>query len=158
MWKPIAEFEDVGPIRQFDLWLTVRRSPRSMGLGDAWRVPDAYYKDGKWWHVQNAESKELVSDYITHFMDRPTGPNSASFTKGTVSVPKHYDSMTLMKPSRRVSGMIVYLDGTLDQEILNTMARCISDDEMIGELSDMNRLLYRLSERGYELVKVDKQT
>jgi hypothetical protein len=79
MWKPIAEFEDVGPFRQFDLWLTVNPSPRSFGMGDAWRVPDAYYKDGKWWHVQNAESKELVSDYITHFMARPIGPDGSEF-------------------------------------------------------------------------------
>jgi hypothetical protein len=35
------------------------------------------------------------------------------------------------------------------------MARIISDDELVGELHDMNKLLYGLSDQGYELVKVD---
>ena len=75
MWKPISEFDTTrSPSERVDLWIDVPASLRSMGMSDTWRVVDAYYKDGKWWHFDQMKQRELVSEYVTHFMERPAGP------------------------------------------------------------------------------------
>lgn len=76
MWKPIAEFDTTrSMLDRVDVWIDVKASPRSFGISDAWRVVDAYYKDGKWWHAHNGKQAELRSEIVTHYMERPKGPN-----------------------------------------------------------------------------------
>lgn len=78
-WRPISEYEGEGPLDRVDLWLTVPASPRSMGISDAFRVTDAYLKDGGWYHFVDGKEMELYKPYVTHFMPRPDGPNGETF-------------------------------------------------------------------------------
>jgi Protein of unknown function (DUF551) len=73
-WRPTKTFR--GPdYREFDIWLTVPASPRSFGMGDAWRVIEAYRKNGKWYHRHEGKEAEIVLDYITHWMPIPKPPS-----------------------------------------------------------------------------------
>lgn len=72
-WKKIKTFR--GPDRrEVDLWLRIYPSPRSMGWSDAFRVPNAWRKDGRWFHNYQGREKELEKDYITHWMPLPSPP------------------------------------------------------------------------------------
>lgn len=74
-WQPIATFD--GPdYQEVDLWLQVHASPRSFGWSDAFRVVEAYRKDGKWVHRHEGKEKELYADYITHWMPMPAAPGT----------------------------------------------------------------------------------
>lgn len=76
-WKPINTApETVWNWNAVDLWLTVPASPRSMGMADAWRVPDCWKRggDGPWCHQYQGAETELAQDYITHWMAIPKGP------------------------------------------------------------------------------------
>lgn len=76
MWKPIVEFNtERSMLDRVDLWLDVKASPMSFGMSDAWRVVDAYFKNGGWWHIDRGEQRQLASEHITHFMERPAGPH-----------------------------------------------------------------------------------
>lgn len=35
---------------QVDVWMSVHASPLSFGIADAFRVPDAWRRGGKWFH------------------------------------------------------------------------------------------------------------
>lgn len=72
-WRPIRTV----PTREHfevDLWMQWSASPLTMGEADAFRVPDAYRKDGKWFHKHNGKEMELRPEYITHWMPIPKGP------------------------------------------------------------------------------------
>lgn len=69
--QAVAEFT----VEHVDLWLTVPASPSSFGMSDAWRVIDCWQtSDGKWWHRDNSEVKELYGSYVTHWMSIPKPP------------------------------------------------------------------------------------
>jgi hypothetical protein len=74
IWKPIARFRK-GDFVKCDLWMQWGASPLTMGMGDSFRVSDAYRRDGKWYHRESYQEKELNADYITHYAERPVGPN-----------------------------------------------------------------------------------
>jgi hypothetical protein len=61
---------------EVDVWMNIYASPRSMGWADAFRVPDAYRENGKWFHRDRGEVKQLHGDYITHWMPLPAPPLS----------------------------------------------------------------------------------
>jgi len=71
-WKPIARpprnTDEGNPV---DLWISVWASPLSMGMADAWRIPDCWLKDGKWVHRHENEIKELEARYLTHWIRPP---------------------------------------------------------------------------------------
>jgi hypothetical protein len=62
---------------EVDVWFEVPASPRSFGISDSWREPNCYRIDGKWFHRQNCEVKELYAPYITHWMPIPDAPTQA---------------------------------------------------------------------------------
>lgn len=74
-WRPIRT-ASTNPltIDEVDLWLVVNASPMSMGISDAFRVPDCTRRNGKWGHYQRSEWMELNQDLITHWMPVPKGP------------------------------------------------------------------------------------
>lgn len=75
-WKPIKTFRK--PDRhEVDIWLTVPASPMSFGWADAWRVTEAWRRDGKWFHRHEGKEAEIVSHYVTHWMPIPEPPNTA---------------------------------------------------------------------------------
>lgn len=51
-----------------DLWLRISASPMSFGMGDSFRVPDAWFENGKWVHRYNGKTTELVTHYVTHWL------------------------------------------------------------------------------------------
>lgn len=77
-------------LREIDLWLTVPASPMSMGWGDSFRVPEAYWLDEQpeeyrnpelrdchlsgWFHSHMGKTRRLNDAYITHWMPIPKGP------------------------------------------------------------------------------------
>lgn len=67
-WFPIKTAPRDGTV--IDLWLTIHASPRSMGMGDCFGVPDAWFENGKWVHIYRGKSAELESDYITHWRQK----------------------------------------------------------------------------------------
>lgn len=73
IWRKISTFRKAD-YQRVDIWLTVPASPRSFGIADAWRVCDAWRKEGKWYHVDAMQNKEIVSDYVTHWMEIPAAP------------------------------------------------------------------------------------
>lgn len=81
-WRPIKEFRgETDPYderRQVDLWVQIYASPRSMGMSDAFRVPNCWKKDGKWFHWHNKEESQLFPDYITHWMRVPRPPRTTA--------------------------------------------------------------------------------
>lgn len=80
VWRPIrtAPREVWVWNRHVDLWLTVRASPLSFGISDAWRVPDCWRERGRgpWGHMYNGKFEPLVQDYITHWMRVPKPPKA----------------------------------------------------------------------------------
>lgn len=64
-WKPIKSAPRDGTL--VDVWLEIHASPRSMGMGDSFGVPDAWFKDGKWVHTYRGKPTELDQSYITHW-------------------------------------------------------------------------------------------
>ena len=76
-WQPIK----TAPKRDYveiDLWVDIPASPRSFGMGDAFRVVEAYRKNGKWTHRHEGKEKELYADYITHWMPIPPAPPASA--------------------------------------------------------------------------------
>ena len=77
-WKPIETApNDTSPYNeraQVDLWMRVHASPRSFGMGDAFRVTNCWKEAGKWFHIHNSRPAELFSEYITHWMPTPEPP------------------------------------------------------------------------------------
>ena len=61
----------VGDYERVDLWMEAYASPRSFGWADAFRVTDAFRKDGKWFD----DGGELFQRYITHWMPASVSPN-----------------------------------------------------------------------------------
>ena len=74
-WKKISKFKKNDRFEHFDIWMQVTASPLTMGLSDSFRVPDAFHRDGAWYHRVRGEDKKLNSDYITHWRKRPKGPS-----------------------------------------------------------------------------------
>jgi hypothetical protein len=79
-WKLIRTFNKADR-EEVDVWLTVNPSPRSFGMGDAWRVVDVYKADGKWLHIHNGSEKEISADYVTHWMEKPLPPKGFRLPK-----------------------------------------------------------------------------
>lgn len=74
-WLNTSDFDR--PDREkVNVWLTIYPSPRSMGMGDAYEVPEAWRQDGKWFHVHDGKEAELYSDYVTHW--RPVRETAGS--------------------------------------------------------------------------------
>lgn len=71
-WRPISTAPEFPT--EVDIWLVIQASPLSFGMSDAFRVTEAYKKHGNWFHRCNGTEEELVSDYITHWMPIPKGP------------------------------------------------------------------------------------
>lgn len=67
-WKPIKSAPRDGTI--VDLWLEINPSPRSMGMGDSFGVPDAWFRDGEWVHTYRGKPMRLETSYITHWRKR----------------------------------------------------------------------------------------
>lgn len=59
---------------EVDLWLKIVASLQSFGIGDEFRVTDAYWKNGGWYHIYHGEEKQLRADFITHWMPIPKPP------------------------------------------------------------------------------------
>jgi hypothetical protein len=72
-WRPIKTFRG-HDYKQVDLWLHIYASPLSMGMSDSFRIVDAYRKNGKWFHLDKSEERELASEYITHWAPIPNPP------------------------------------------------------------------------------------
>ena len=73
-WRPIKTAPQDGVWSKIDLWLHIPPSPRSMGWGDSFRVPDCWWQDGKWMHYDRGAPREIEKDYITHWMPLPEPP------------------------------------------------------------------------------------
>ena len=88
-WRPIKTAKKA-QLKEIDLWLTVHASPLSMGIGDSFRVPAAYwmeeqaeeyrnpemrddYRSG-WFHLDRSKHRRLNPEYITHWMPTPKAP------------------------------------------------------------------------------------
>lgn len=50
-----------------NVWLTIQASPRSMGMGDSFEVPEAWLDVGKWFHIHKGAKTEIYADYVTHW-------------------------------------------------------------------------------------------
>lgn len=50
-----------------NIWMTIYPSPRSMGMGDAYEVSEAWRENGIWFHVHRGKKAELYDDYVTHW-------------------------------------------------------------------------------------------
>ncbi len=58
-----------------DLWMEIYASPMSMGWSDEFRVPEAWFEGGRWFHHRESGAKsELEIRYITHWMPMPDSP------------------------------------------------------------------------------------
>lgn len=57
-----------------DLWLDIPASPRSFGWADSFRVTDAVWRDGHWFHPYKGKDERLETDYITHWQPLPAAP------------------------------------------------------------------------------------
>lgn len=89
LWHPIATARRRF-LHEVDLWLKINSSPRSMGMGDSFRVPNAYWMDEQskeyrenssrddwhagWFHLLGGKHRRLDDQYITHWMPIPKGP------------------------------------------------------------------------------------
>lgn len=79
-WRPIGTFRRRDR-ENVDLWLVIHPSPMSMGWGDSFRVPDAYRKDGRWFHMYGTPvpaETEIDMQYVTHWMPIPRPPRRLS--------------------------------------------------------------------------------
>lgn len=68
-WRLIKSAPRDGTV--IDVWLDISPSPLSMGIGDSFGVPDAWFADGMWVHTYRGKPTELRSDYITHWRAKP---------------------------------------------------------------------------------------
>jgi hypothetical protein len=59
---------------EVDVWILITPSPSSFGMGDSWRIPNAYRLKGKWVHLHKCEEAELRGEYITHWIPVPEPP------------------------------------------------------------------------------------
>lgn len=88
-WRPIKNFRGetskFNDRKQVDLWMHIVASPMSMGFGDAFRVPNCWKVDGKWFHLHEGQEKELASHYITHWMPVPKPPTKREMREATYS-------------------------------------------------------------------------
>lgn len=76
VWRPIKTYrgqDALWPV--VDLWLSWGASALTMGMGDSFRVIDCWRNEGKWFHKHNGKDAELRTEYITHWMPRPSGPS-----------------------------------------------------------------------------------
>lgn len=70
-WRRLRSFKL--PDRQkVNIWIDVVR----FGMSDAWEVPEAWRRGGKWFHVHNGREMEIRDDIITHW--RPVREVTAS--------------------------------------------------------------------------------
>lgn len=88
-WRPIKTAKHE-MFTEIDLWIVIYPSARSMGLGDSFRVTDAFWMDEQpmeyrkdslrddwhegWFHNDGGRTKRLNEEYITHWMPIPKGP------------------------------------------------------------------------------------
>lgn len=77
-WLPMeaATDDDVwGFTPKCDLWMAWGASPMTMGIADAFRVPDCWRDDeGAWWHMHHGERAELTKHYIRAWRPLPKPP------------------------------------------------------------------------------------
>jgi hypothetical protein len=72
-WQPISSAPRDGT--KVDLWLRIDASPMSMGWSDEFRVPEAWFEGGRWFHYRESGAKsELETRYITHWRPLPDPP------------------------------------------------------------------------------------
>lgn len=74
-WQPIKTAPKQDYV-EVDLWMQWGASPMTMGMADAFRVTEAYRKEGKWTHRHEGKEKALAEEYITHWMPIPKAPNA----------------------------------------------------------------------------------
>lgn len=89
-WQPIKTAPKTF-LHEIDLWLVIHPSARSMGMGDSFRVTDAFWMDEQpkeyrahslrddyragWFHHDHGKQRRLDDDYITHWMPIPEALN-----------------------------------------------------------------------------------
>ncbi len=73
-WIKIKPYKGPSWPTNVDLWLDIWASPMSLGIADAFRVPEAYHRNGKWFNLVNGKEEEIRSEYITHWMPMPKPP------------------------------------------------------------------------------------
>lgn len=65
-WKKIESAPRDGT--HFDVFMTVWASPRSMGMADAFMIPDCWFDTtGKLVHIYRGEPTELAERYAQHW-------------------------------------------------------------------------------------------
>lgn len=60
--------------KEVDVWMDIYASPRSFGMGDSFRVVEAWRVGDQWFHRQNGKEMELYADYVSHWMPIPKSP------------------------------------------------------------------------------------
>lgn len=77
-WKQIKTYRgrSYPGVGMVDLWMQWGAWPSTMGMADAFRVPDCWKKDGKWFHYNKGDVAELNIEYITHWMPTPKPPRA----------------------------------------------------------------------------------
>lgn len=72
-WEPIETAPRDGT--KVDLWMRIDASLMSMGWSDEFRLPEAWFEGGRWFHHRESGVKsELEIRYITHWMPMPDSP------------------------------------------------------------------------------------
>lgn len=71
-WKPIKRFKGADGER-VTLWLSWGASPLTMGMGDAFAVPDCWRERDCWFHIYRGKPTELADRYITHWASGDAG-------------------------------------------------------------------------------------
>lgn len=69
-WKPSNTW-DLPDGAKASIWMTIYPSPRSMGMSDAYEVPDVWKENGKWFHDYKGGPAEIYADYVTHWRPSP---------------------------------------------------------------------------------------
>ena len=73
-WQPISTAPRDGT--HVDLWIEIRASLQSFGMGDSFRVPDCWCSDrGTWNYHVGYVIRSLQSDHVTHWMPLPAPPD-----------------------------------------------------------------------------------
>jgi hypothetical protein len=65
-WCKIGSFK-LPDREKVNIWLTIHASTLSMGMGDAFEVPECWKSNGKWFHVHQGKEMEIDSRYVTHW-------------------------------------------------------------------------------------------